>query len=307
MVSLLRDDAAYIFCIGESDLLLTEDEHFQKTLRHFVFGVSRPPEELPVCGKSQRLSGIQFAVHGNVQTFTDKNIRQFSTGFIGADEDSHGEGLAAFAAERIQFFDQVCHGTGFDIKIFLLHLKHHGAPGLSGGGGRGGMCLELHFFESHGEKAVLISKGETVGLEDPVDGVDDGDRGAEGAFQCTQEISISAIRCKAVFPADHTEKFRVPLPPLVDGLLDIAHEKERAIPVAGIVVDRFVRQVFKDLPLPVGGILKLIQHVMIGLCIDPFFQRYQIGAGESGGRIAADEARDVVEGQDSCVPCGGCV
>ena len=53
MEALLRDDAAYIFCVGESDLLFPEDEHFQKTLRHFIFGVSRQPEKLPVRGKSQ--------------------------------------------------------------------------------------------------------------------------------------------------------------------------------------------------------------------------------------------------------------
>ena len=48
---------------------------------------------------------------------------------------------------------------------------------------------------------------------------------------------------------DHTEKFRVPLPPLVDGLLDVAHEEEGPVPFVHIVVDRFIRQIGKDLPL----------------------------------------------------------
>ena len=83
-------------------------------------------------------------------------------------------------------------------------------------------------------------------MKDFVYRFDDRDRGTVGKFQC---VALDWVRLIAFVMQDDIKQFRITLPPLIDGLLDVAHEEEGPVPFVHIVVDRFIRQIGKDLPL----------------------------------------------------------
>ena len=187
------DDLPDFFRIRQGYFLTVKTEHIQESQCHFIGGMSSQPEHLFICRECQRLSGIQFAVYGNIQAFTDEDVRQFCAGIICAYQDPDSKAFFALGIEGIQLPDQFCNGIRLFPDILFGHFGHHNATGLSGGGRCRGMSLELHCFDGSAEHSLFIGRREQCRLKDFVHGFDDGFRRTVREFQSAEEISVCAI------------------------------------------------------------------------------------------------------------------
>ena len=134
-----------------------------------------------------------------------------------------------------------------------------------------------------------------------VDGLNDRRRRTEGTGETALQILRRRIPgflfLKFVIAADHPEQTGVAGTPLINGLLDVAHHEKGTVPSRAFVLDDLIGKIFQDGPLKICGILKLVQQIMIDLCVKPFFQDRAVCFGFSG-----DQQGNILKCELPCLP-----